>query len=142
MPDEAALMALADRMLWITALVAAPILIASLVVGLVVGIIQAATSVNEQTLTFVPIDRRLIAITLLSSDERAWVDDYHRAVRTKVGPLLDGEDRASRMGAANALAALGRSDEALAAYEAISVDWPDFPFARIRQGALLEDLGD
>jgi len=55
---------------------------------------------------------------------------------------LDGEDRASRMGAANALAALGRSDEALAAYEAISVDWPDFPFARIRQGALLEDLGD
>ena len=47
-----------------------------------------------ETLTFVPIDRRLIAITLLSSDERAWVDDYHRAVRTKVGPLLDGEDRA------------------------------------------------
>ncbi|PTR05589.1 flagellar biosynthetic protein FliQ [Novosphingobium sp. GV055] len=29
-------------------------LLASLAVGLVVGIIQAATSVNEQTLTFVP----------------------------------------------------------------------------------------
>jgi flagellar biosynthetic protein FliQ len=41
-------------MLWITALVAAPVLLASLAVGLVVGIIQAATSVNEQTLTFVP----------------------------------------------------------------------------------------
>ena len=37
-----------------TALVAAPILLASLAVGLVVGLIQAATSVNEQTLTFVP----------------------------------------------------------------------------------------
>ena len=36
------------------ALVAAPVLLASLAVGLVVGIIQAATSVNEQTLTFVP----------------------------------------------------------------------------------------
>lgn len=37
-----------------TALVAAPVLLASLAVGLVVGIVQAATSVNEQTLTFVP----------------------------------------------------------------------------------------
>lgn len=41
-------------MLWVTALVAAPVLLASLAVGLVVGIVQAATSVNEQTLTFVP----------------------------------------------------------------------------------------
>jgi flagellar biosynthetic protein FliQ len=48
------LLSLADRMLWTTALVAAPILLASLAVGLVVGLIQAATSVNEQTLTFVP----------------------------------------------------------------------------------------
>lgn len=53
--DEAApLLALADRMLWVTALVAAPVLLASLAIGLVVGVIQAATSVNEQTLTFVP----------------------------------------------------------------------------------------
>ncbi|KPF52306.1 flagellar biosynthetic protein FliQ [Novosphingobium capsulatum] len=54
MDDMASLLALADRMLWTTALVAAPVLLASLAVGLVVGIIQAATSVNEQTLTFVP----------------------------------------------------------------------------------------
>lgn len=54
MDDTASLLALADRMLWVTALVAAPVLLASLAVGLVVGVIQAATSVNEQTLTFVP----------------------------------------------------------------------------------------
>ena len=54
MEDTSALLALADRMLWVTALVAAPVLLASLAVGLVVGVIQAATSVNEQTLTFVP----------------------------------------------------------------------------------------
>ncbi|MBO9722973.1 MAG: flagellar biosynthetic protein FliQ [Novosphingobium sp.] len=54
MEDIAALLSLADRMLWITALVAAPVLLASLAVGLAVGIVQAATSVNEQTLTFVP----------------------------------------------------------------------------------------
>ena len=54
MDDVAPLLALADRMLWVTALVAAPVLLASLAVGLVVGIVQAATSVNEQTLTFIP----------------------------------------------------------------------------------------
>ena len=54
MDDISSLLALADRMLWVTALVAAPVLIASLVVGLVIGIVQAATSINEQTLTFVP----------------------------------------------------------------------------------------
>ena len=54
MDDGASLFALFDRMLWTTALVAAPILLATLAVGLVVGVIQAATSINEQTLTFVP----------------------------------------------------------------------------------------
>ena len=54
MDDSAPLLALTDRMLWTTALVAAPVLLSALAVGLVVGVIQAATSVNEQTLTFVP----------------------------------------------------------------------------------------
>ncbi len=62
MDDTNALLALADRMLWVTALVAAPVLLASLAVGLVVGVIQAATSINEQTLTFVP---KLAAIALV-----------------------------------------------------------------------------
>jgi flagellar biosynthesis protein FliQ len=54
MDETQALLSLADRMLWIAALASAPVLLSALVVGLVVGIIQAATSVNEQTLTFVP----------------------------------------------------------------------------------------
>ena len=62
MDQSAQLLSLADRMLWTTALIAAPVLLASLVVGLVVGLIQAATSVNEQTLTFVP---KLAAIALV-----------------------------------------------------------------------------
>jgi flagellar biosynthetic protein FliQ len=61
MNETASLLAMADRMLWVAALVAAPVLLASLAVGLVVGIVQAATSVNEQTLTFVP----KLAITAL-----------------------------------------------------------------------------
>ena len=54
MDELPTLLSFADRMLWTTALVAAPVLLASLAVGLVIGLVQAATSVNEQTLTFVP----------------------------------------------------------------------------------------
>jgi flagellar biosynthetic protein FliQ len=62
MDELPTLLALADRMLWITALVAAPVLLAALAIGLVVGLVQAATSVNEQTLTFVP---KLAAVALV-----------------------------------------------------------------------------
>ncbi|HEY6816105.1 MAG TPA: flagellar biosynthesis protein FliQ [Croceibacterium sp.] len=62
MDELSTLLSFADRMLWTTALLAAPVLIASLAVGLVVGLVQAATSVNEQTLTFVP---KLAAIAIV-----------------------------------------------------------------------------
>ena len=42
--------------------VAAPILLASLIVGLIVSILQTVTSIQEQTLTFVP---KLIAVLLI-----------------------------------------------------------------------------
>lgn len=43
-----------------------------------------------RTLTFVPLDRRLIDLDLLTADERGWVDDYHAQVAALVGPQLDG----------------------------------------------------
>lgn len=45
---------LGQRAMETVVLLAAPILIASLVVGLMVSIFQAATQINEMTLTFVP----------------------------------------------------------------------------------------
>jgi flagellar biosynthetic protein FliQ len=45
---------LAQQALWVTALVAAPLLLTALVVGLVVSIFQAATQINEMTLSFIP----------------------------------------------------------------------------------------
>ena len=44
----------ADQAMWVLALACAPILIPALLAGLILGMIQAATSINEQTLTFVP----------------------------------------------------------------------------------------
>jgi len=46
----------------ITALLAAPLLLSALVVGLLVGMFQAATQINEMTLTFVP---KLIVVALV-----------------------------------------------------------------------------
>ena len=52
--DAGYFMTVAREAMWILALVAAPILIPALVSGLILGMIQAATSINEQTLSFVP----------------------------------------------------------------------------------------
>jgi len=42
-----------------------------------------------ETLTYVPIDRRLIDAGLLNGDERAWIDQYHRDTLRVIGPRLD-----------------------------------------------------
>ncbi|VVT20623.1 flagellar biosynthesis protein [Sphingomonas sp. EC-HK361] len=44
----------ANQTMWVLALAAAPILIPTLLAGLVLGMVQAATSINEATLSFVP----------------------------------------------------------------------------------------
>lgn len=44
----------AQQSLWVLALAAAPLLLPILVIGVLLGMVQAATSINEQTLTFVP----------------------------------------------------------------------------------------
>jgi len=47
-----------------------------------------------ETLTFSPIDLRLVEPALLTSDEIAWLDGYHAQVREKIGPHLEGETQA------------------------------------------------
>ena len=47
-----------------------------------------------ETLTFAPIDRRLIARDMLSPAELDWLNFYHAEVLAKIGPQLSGEDRA------------------------------------------------
>jgi Xaa-Pro aminopeptidase len=47
-----------------------------------------------ETLTFVPLDRKLIERALLSAEEIAWVDGYHAEVRALLSPRLSGDDLA------------------------------------------------
>ncbi|SDI18491.1 aminopeptidase P family protein [Lutimaribacter saemankumensis] len=41
-----------------------------------------------ETLTYVPIDRRLVLPALLSDEERDWLNTYHAACRDKIAPRL------------------------------------------------------
>ncbi len=85
MDDTASLLSLADRMLWVTALVAAPVLLAILAVGLVVGVIQAATSVNEQTLTFVPkLAVTALVLVVLGASMLGLVGDFTQEVFAQI----------------------------------------------------------
>ena len=51
---EGYVLSLAQGALMVTLIIAAPVLVASLVIGSLVSLFQAATSINEATLTFVP----------------------------------------------------------------------------------------
>ena len=55
--------------------IALPFLLISMILGIVVAIFQAATSINEQTLSFVP---KLIAIVILLSVLGSTLEDHAR----------------------------------------------------------------
>lgn len=59
---DTAIMELAYKAIWIIIKSSMPLLLISLVVGLVISIFQTVTSIQEQTLTFVP---KLIAVFLV-----------------------------------------------------------------------------
>ena len=56
--------------LWVTALLSAPLLLSALAVGLLVGMIQAATQIQEMTLTFIP---KLIVLALALLISGSWM---------------------------------------------------------------------
>ncbi|MGY6637430.1 MAG: flagellar biosynthesis protein FliQ [Erythrobacter sp.] len=88
MGEDTKLLALADQTLWVTALIAAPVLIAALAVGLMVGIIQAATSVNEQTLTFVPkLVVTALVFVVLGGAMMTLLADFTRDIMAQIANL-------------------------------------------------------
>jgi Xaa-Pro aminopeptidase len=46
-----------------------------------------------ETITLAPIDLNLVETSLLTAEERAWLNDYHARVREKLTPLMDDETR-------------------------------------------------
>jgi flagellar biosynthetic protein FliQ len=87
--DTTTVVELGSQALWITLLVSAPLLLVALGVGLVVGIVQAATSVNEATLSFIP---KLVAMSVTLAVVGGWqiatLVDYMRALFLRIPTLF------------------------------------------------------
>ena len=83
-------MTLGKHAMEITLMVAAPLLLVALVIGLVVSIFQAATQINEQTLSFIP---KLVGVFVALVVAGPWMLsimlDYMREVFGGI-PLLVG----------------------------------------------------
>jgi len=82
-------MALGQGALELTLLISAPLLLAALVVGLVVSVFQAATQINEMTLSFIP---KLIAIFAALLIAGPWIitmmTDYMRRLFTGIPGMI------------------------------------------------------
>jgi len=66
MQDEAVLFDTLSQGLWVSVIISLPILSVALIAGLVVGLFQALTSIQELTLTFVPKLAAIVAVFWVS----------------------------------------------------------------------------
>ena len=86
--DSAAVVDLAREALWMTILVSAPLLGVMLAIGVGIGVIQAATSINETTLSFIPkLVGIAIAMVIFGNWQIALLSDYFRAIFHRI-PLM------------------------------------------------------
>lgn len=60
------IMEFGQHALYVAMLVAAPLLLTALAVGLLIGVIQAATQINEMTLSFIPKLMAMAAVALIT----------------------------------------------------------------------------
>jgi flagellar biosynthetic protein FliQ len=82
-------MELAHRMLLVTSMIAAPLLLIALVAGLVIGMLQAATQINESTLSFIP---KLLLLVLTLFVTGPWIlrvlTDFTRDLYTSIPTVV------------------------------------------------------
>ncbi|MFZ1624922.1 MAG: flagellar biosynthesis protein FliQ [Gammaproteobacteria bacterium] len=80
---------IAREALTVTTLLAAPLLLVALVTGVLVGILQAATQINEMTLSFIP---KLLALMLTLLITGPWmlqlITSYTRTLFTSIPSML------------------------------------------------------
>ncbi len=61
---------LGRQAIWTALLVGAPVLLAGMAVGLVIGLLQALTQIQEQSISFVP---KIVAMVLVLSFTLPWL---------------------------------------------------------------------
>jgi flagellar biosynthetic protein FliQ len=75
--------------MWVTIMVSAPLLAVVLVIGVLIGIVQAATSINEMTLSFIPkLVGLALAIVICGNWQIAILVDYARGMFQRIPALF------------------------------------------------------
>ena len=78
-----------QQALWVTMLLAAPLLLSALAVGLLVGMFQAATQINEMTMSFIP---KLLVLVLALVVAGPWmltiIVNYTKQLMTQIPSLI------------------------------------------------------
>jgi flagellar biosynthetic protein FliQ len=87
--DPQTILSLGDQALWTMLAVGAPLLGAALLVGLAISVLQAATQINEMTLSFIP---KLVALVLVLVAAGPWMLGilvaYTRELITSIPTLI------------------------------------------------------
>ena len=87
--DAAQVVDLGREALWIAVLVAAPLLGTALAVGLFIGVFQAATSIQEMTLSFIPkLAVMVVALVVFGSWQIATMVDFFRRIYERIPGLF------------------------------------------------------
>ena len=87
--DTAMVIDLGRQALWASLLVCAPLLVVALAVGLFIGIIQAATSINESTLSFIPkLFAMALALLVFGSWQLVTLIDFTRSIFQRIPGLF------------------------------------------------------
>ncbi len=87
--DTALVVDLGREALWVAVIIAGPLLGIALIVGLLIGIIQAATSINEMTLSFIPkIAALVLVLILIGSWQISVIVDFTRGIFERIPTLF------------------------------------------------------
>jgi len=70
--NEDTIIDISQQALYVVVMLAAPMLISALVIGLIVGMFQAATQINEMTLSFIP---KLFVLVIAIMTAGPWMLD-------------------------------------------------------------------
>ena len=80
---------LARAALWVATLVAGPILGTALLVGILIGVLQAATSVQEMTLSFIPkLGAMILAMALFGGWQLNVLTEFFRDIFDRIPTLF------------------------------------------------------
>ncbi|MBS3963994.1 MAG: flagellar biosynthesis protein FliQ [Methylomonas sp.] len=80
---------IAQEAVWVSLKLMGPMMILSLAVGLVVSMFQAATSIQEQTLTFIPKLMAVIAVLMIAGPGMLqMMIDYFQSLIREIPSLI------------------------------------------------------